>query len=130
MHGPRAIHGRRRPPQREPRAGAPACRRDRRAPGRARPGEGRAHRAGGDPSVAPAIVDRPVPGGLSLGQLETVLRGVAGRFRVCAAAVTTYDPALDPDERTLRVVLRIAELLAGADARPSRRDADSMSNSR
>ena len=75
-----------------------------------------------DPSVAPAIVDRPVPGGLSLGQLEMVLRGVAERFRLCAAAVTTYDPALDPDERTLRVVLRIAELLAEAGARPSRRD--------
>lgn len=72
-----------------------------------------------DPSVAPAIVDQPVPGGLSLGHLETVLRGVAERFRVRAAAVTTYDPALDQDERTLRVVLRIAELLAGADARPS-----------
>lgn len=69
-----------------------------------------------DPSVAPGIVDQPVPGGLSLEQLETVLRGVGERFRVCAAAVTTYDPTLDLDERTLRVVLRIAELLAGANA--------------
>ena len=83
-----------------------------------------------DPSVASAIVDHPVPGGLSLGQLEMVLRGVVERFRVRAAAVTTYDPTLDPDERTLRVVLRIAELIAGADARPPRHDPDSMSNSR
>ena len=75
-----------------------------------------------DPSVASAIVDQPVPGGLSRGQLEMVLRGVVERFRVRAAAVTTYDPELDPDERTLRVVLQIAELLAGADARPSRPD--------
>lgn len=73
-----------------------------------------------DPAVAPAIVDQPMPGGLSLEQLEMVLRGSVQRFRVRAAAVTTYDPALDPDERTLRVVLRIAELMAGGDARRTR----------
>ena len=64
-----------------------------------------------DPQVAPGVVDAPVPGGLSLEDAEDVLRAVAARFRISAAAVTTYNPARDEDERTLRASLRILELL-------------------
>ena len=74
-----------------------------------------------DPSVAPAIVDHPVPGGLSLVQLETILRGALERFRMRAATVATYNPMLDSDDGTLRVVLRIAELLAALEPSHGRR---------
>lgn len=74
-----------------------------------------------DPSVAPAIVDQPVPGGLSLTHLEMILRGVLERFRVRAAMVATYNPELDPDEQTLRVVMRIAELLGAVEISHGRR---------
>jgi arginase len=65
-----------------------------------------------DHEVAPGIVDEPVPGGLSLEQLEDVVRGVTARFRVRAAALTTYTPARDEDDRTLRAGLRVLELVA------------------
>ena len=65
-----------------------------------------------DAGVAPGVVDAPVPGGLSLGDAEDVLRAVGARFRVRAAAVTTYNPARDEDERTLRASLRLLEVLA------------------
>jgi arginase len=64
-----------------------------------------------DPEVAPGIVDAPVPGGLSLADFEEIVRAVADRFRIRAAAVTTYNPALDEDEKTLRAALRIIDLL-------------------
>jgi arginase len=69
-----------------------------------------------DREVAPGIVDPPVPGGLSLRQLEDALVAVTARFRLRAAALTTFDPERDPDGRTLRAALRIVELLAGAPA--------------
>jgi arginase len=64
-----------------------------------------------DPATAPGIVDEPVPGGLSLEQMEEILRGVASRFRVEAAALTTFTPARDEDDRTLRAGLRVLDLL-------------------
>jgi arginase len=64
-----------------------------------------------DPSVASGIVDAPVPGGLSLDDAEDLLRAVGERFRIRAAAVTTYNPAVDEDEKTLRASLRILQLL-------------------
>lgn len=67
-----------------------------------------------DPEVAPGVVDAPVPGGLSLPDLEEVLHAVTARFQVRAAAVTTYNPDLDPDERTLRAALRIIGVLSRA----------------
>lgn len=73
-----------------------------------------------DPSVAPGIVDHPVPGGLSLEEMETSIRAVAARFRIRAAALTTYVPARDPDGRTLRAGLRIIDLLAQDAGRPPR----------
>jgi arginase len=70
-----------------------------------------------DPDVAPGIVDPPVPGGLSLADLEELVRGVADRFQIRAAALTTYDPGLDRDDRTLHAALRVVELLAEARSR-------------
>jgi arginase family enzyme len=65
-----------------------------------------------DPLVAPGIVDHPVPGGLSLADLEAALEGVRQRFRIRAATLATYNPARDEGERTLRVALRIIERVA------------------
>jgi arginase len=65
-----------------------------------------------DPEIAPGIVDPPVPGGLTLGQLEGLIVGLAGRLPVAAASITTYVPEWDRDERTLEVVLRAVELIA------------------
>jgi arginase family enzyme len=67
------------------------------------------------PSIAdlyPGFREQPVPAGLSLPDMEAVIRAVAARFWVRAAAVTTYNPDCDQDEQTLRVGLRIIELLA------------------
>lgn len=64
-----------------------------------------------DPETAPGIVDEPVPGGLSLAQMEEILLGVTSRFRVRAAALTTFTPARDEDDRTLRAGLRVLDLL-------------------
>jgi arginase len=64
-----------------------------------------------DPKVAPGIVDPPVPGGLSLEDLETVIRETAARFRIKAATLTTYNPELDVDDTTLRTALGIANLV-------------------
>jgi arginase len=65
-----------------------------------------------DPQVAPGVVDPPVPGGLSLQDMEEAIRAAAARVRVRAAALATYNPELDQDGRTLRAGLRIIELLA------------------
>ena len=63
------------------------------------------------PEVAPGIVDEPVPGGLSFEDAEAIMRAAAERFRIRAATLATYTPELDKEERTLRVGLRIIELL-------------------
>jgi arginase len=65
-----------------------------------------------DPTIAPGIVDPPVAGGLSLRDMEEAIHAVAARFRIRAVALTTYNPDLDRDERTLRAGLRIIKLLA------------------
>lgn len=65
-----------------------------------------------DPAFAPGIVDTPVAGGLSLHDLEEAVRAVAGRFRVIAVALTTYNPELDEDEKTLRAGLHVLDVLA------------------
>jgi arginase len=67
-----------------------------------------------DPSVAPGIVDEPVPGGLTLEQLEGAVRAVTDRFRIRAATLATYTPEQDEDGRTLRAGLRVIELLVGS----------------
>jgi arginase len=71
-----------------------------------------------DPSVAPGVVDRPVPGGLSLEQAEDAIRTVTSRFTLRAVDLAVYNPELDEEDRTLRAGLRIIELLT--DALPSR----------
>ena len=64
-----------------------------------------------DPLVAPGIVDQPVPGGLSLQQMEDAVRAAAARFRVRAVTLATYNPDLDEDDKTLRAGLRLLELI-------------------
>lgn len=70
------------------------------------------------PEVAPGVVDDPVPGGLSLEDAELIIGATAERFRIRAATLATYTPALDHDDKTLRVGLRIIELL-GSIAAPA-----------
>lgn len=65
-----------------------------------------------DPQVAPGIVDHPVPGGLSLQDMDGIIPAVASRFRIRAAALATYNPERDREKRTLKAGLRIIELLA------------------
>jgi arginase len=65
-----------------------------------------------DPSVVPGIVDFAVPGGLSLEDLEKILRAANSRFKIRAASLTTFDPDHDHEEKTLRAGLRVIELLA------------------
>lgn len=65
-----------------------------------------------DPQLAPGLVDEPVPGCLSLPQVEEVVRAVAARFQLRAVVLTTYNPECDQEEKTLRTGLRIIDLLA------------------
>ena len=66
-----------------------------------------------DPSIAPGIVDAPVPQGLSLEQLDQVLDAVTARFAFGAVALTTYTPSRDAEGAThaaaLHVLARIAD---------------------
>jgi arginase len=63
------------------------------------------------PEVAPGIVDEPAPGGLSLEDAEAVIRATAERFRIRAATLATFTPERDEGEKTLKVGLRMIELL-------------------
>jgi arginase len=65
------------------------------------------------PELAPGIVDHPVPGGLSLQDMDKVLRALSARFRIRAAALATYNPDLDQDRKTLRAGMHIIEQLVG-----------------
>ena len=66
-----------------------------------------------DPSIAPGIVDAPVPQGLSLEQLDEVLDAVITRLALGAVALTTYAPSRDVAGAThgaaLHVLGRIAD---------------------
>lgn len=64
------------------------------------------------PEVAPGVVDEPVPGGLSLEDAEGIVRDTADRFRIRAATLATYTPDLDVNDKTLKVGLRLLDLLA------------------
>jgi arginase len=76
-----------------------------------------------DPSIAPGIVDAPVPHGLSLPQLDDVLDAITGRLRLGGVALTTYTPSRDRDGTThsaaLHVLGRIADHIATAGAVPN-----------
>ena len=63
------------------------------------------------PEVAPGIVEDPVPGGMSLEQAETIIRETGERFRIRAATLATYTPERDEDDKTLRVGLRLIDLI-------------------
>lgn len=65
-----------------------------------------------DPATAPGVVDEPVPGGLSLAQMEDLIHAVAARLPIAAVTVATYTPASDRQDRTLTADLRIIELIA------------------
>jgi arginase len=64
-----------------------------------------------DPHTAPGIVDEPVPGGLSLAQMEELIHAVTARLPIAAVTIATYTPARDQQDRTLLADLRIIELL-------------------
>lgn len=66
-----------------------------------------------DPSVAPAV-GSPAPGGLSYQQASDLVRGVAGRCRIAGAAFTEMVPALDVNEATALVVVRLVSQLLGS----------------
>jgi arginase len=69
---------------------------------------------GFDPEAAPGIVDEPVPGGLSGEQAESVIRGAGDRFRIRAATLATFTPERDYDDKTLRLALRLIDLIGDA----------------
>jgi arginase len=64
------------------------------------------------PAIAPGVVDEPVAGGLSLADAEEIIRATDDRFRIRAVTLATYTPELDEDEKTLRLGLRLVELVA------------------
>jgi arginase len=64
-----------------------------------------------DPEIAPGVVDEPVPGGLSAADGEAIVRAAVERFDVRAAAITTYVPGRDRDNRTLDLQVALIELL-------------------
>jgi arginase len=63
------------------------------------------------PEVAPGIVDEPAPGGLSREDAEAIIRGAGKRFRIQAATLATFTPDRDRDDKTLRLALRLIELV-------------------
>jgi arginase len=58
-----------------------------------------------------------VPGGLAAGTVRELVRVVAGRFSIVAAALTAYDPTFD--ERMLDVGLRLMEEIASSCSLPA-----------
>jgi agmatinase len=69
-----------------------------------------------DPTVAPAVSGM-APGGLTFAQASALLRGLATRSRVAGAVVTEMVPALDVNELTALVVVRLLTVLIGGMAR-------------
>jgi arginase len=53
-----------------------------------------------------------VPGGLQASEVEGVVRALGERVSICAAALTAYDPAQDPDGRIPVLVARFASCIA------------------
>jgi arginase len=65
-----------------------------------------------DPSIGRGVVDAPVPGGLTDGQLIELLVGVRERFTIAAATIATYVPTND-DGSTLAIAITAAQILLG-----------------
>jgi agmatinase len=72
-----------------------------------------------DPSVAPAV-SGTAPGGLTYAQAATLLLGLTERTRVAGAVFTEMVPALDANDLTALVVVRLLNILIGGMARRSR----------
>jgi arginase len=58
-----------------------------------------------------------VAGGLSPEELEAALDAISSRFEIPAAALTAYDPRVDPEERIPPIAARLASRLVPAGAR-------------
>ncbi|HET9611941.1 MAG TPA: arginase family protein [Acidimicrobiales bacterium] len=66
------------------------------------------------PDVAPGVADRPVPGGLSIEDAASIIAATGRRFRIRAATLATYTPALDQNDKTLRTGLRLLDAIRDA----------------
>jgi len=66
------------------------------------------------PEIAPGVVDRPVPGGLSRDDARAIIAATGKRFRIRAATLATYTPALDRDGETLRTGLDVLQAIGDA----------------
>jgi arginase len=69
-----------------------------------------------DPSAGRAS-NWSVGGGLGPEELEADLDAIASRFEIPAAAITAYDPRVDPEGRIPPIAARLASRLAAAGAR-------------
>lgn len=69
-----------------------------------------------DPSVGRAS-GWSVPGGLTADELESALDSIARRFEIPGAAITAYDPRVDPEGRIPPIAARLASRLVPAGAR-------------
>jgi arginase len=72
-----------------------------------------------DPAEAPANEFLP-PDGISARDAADVVAAVAERCPIRAAALTAYDPSVDPDGRAARAAVALLEALAAAHDRPAR----------
>jgi arginase len=63
------------------------------------------------PEIAPGVVDEPVPGGLAQAQAELIIRETANCLRLRGVTLATYTPARDEDSKTLRLGLRLVEVI-------------------
>jgi arginase len=63
-----------------------------------------------DPSVARANA-LSVEGGFDAGALEQALTSIGSRFEIAAAAMTAYDPSVDPEGRVPPIAATLAQQL-------------------
>ena len=63
-----------------------------------------------DSSVARANA-LSVPGGFDVDELEQALAAISSRFEIAAAALTAYDPSVDPESRVPSIAGRLARQL-------------------
>jgi arginase len=63
-----------------------------------------------DPAVSPGV-NCTTPGGLTPAQLFDSVGAVAARMPIAAAAIANYNPARDPEDRTLAIVLQLVAVL-------------------
>ncbi|MDJ0893748.1 MAG: arginase family protein [Alphaproteobacteria bacterium] len=64
-----------------------------------------------DPAEAPANHLAP-PDGLTVQEVQEAVRLIARELGIAAAALASYDPAVDPEDRTLRAGLALLDLFA------------------